>query len=365
MNVQSPGVRPLFETPYERAGVIKPGLPILPHGVERHPVPGGGSRAVPIEKGDEISVLDFQGLQRAELVFFAPNGTSDAGMIGAKGGRDPAGLKRALRSGDGSGDRVLRALDAAGFDIGKADGAILFDEGSRAGEMETFYASCDGLLIVCAPGAPMEPERQDVPTELILYVRRANPGEGKGGMAPPDPLANPLVDMNIQPGNVHTYEVKKGEFIQILDVQGRECSDFQAFSARSVDRGLAREIDPTATRSMTGSLYPKPGLHAKYYDQEMLPLVEVVQDTCGRHDAFALACSAKYYDDIGYPGHVNCSENFNSALSKFNVTGRPGWMAINFFFNTFLDEHGVYSLYIKIQLFHVPKAFSVKILNWI
>jgi aminomethyltransferase len=73
----------------------------------------------------------------------------------------------------------------------------------------------------------------------------------------------------------------------------------------------------------------------------MLPLVEVVQDTCGRHDAFALACSAKYYDDIGYPGHANCSENFNGALSKFGVNGRPGWMAINFFFNTFLDEHGV------------------------
>ena len=80
-----------------------------------------------------------------------------------------------------------------------------------------------------------------------------------------------------------------------------------------------------------------PGLHAKYYDQGMLPLVEVVQDTCGRHDAFALACSAKYYDDIGYPGHSNCSENFNTALSKFNVKERPGWMAINFFFNTNIE----------------------------
>jgi aminomethyltransferase len=90
-----------------------------------------------------------------------------------------------------------------------------------------------------------------------------------------------------------------------------------------------------------GHAYPMPGLHAKYYDQEMLPLVEVVQDTCGRHDAFALACSAKYYDDIGYPGHINCSDNFNKALSKYDITGRPGWMAINFFFNTGIDDHGV------------------------
>jgi hypothetical protein len=47
-------------------------------------VPGGGSRAVRIEKGDEISVLDREGLQSAELVFFTPDGRSDAGMIGAK-----------------------------------------------------------------------------------------------------------------------------------------------------------------------------------------------------------------------------------------------------------------------------------------
>ena len=80
-----------------------------------------------------------------------------------------------------------------------------------------------------------------------------------------------------------------------------------------------------------------PGLHSKYYDQDMEPLVEVVQDTCGRHDAFALACAAKYYDDIGYPGHVNCSENFNSALADKGVTPRAGWMAINFFFNTAID----------------------------
>lgn len=63
--------------------------------------------------------------------------------------------------------------------------------------------------------------------------------------------------------------------------------------------------------------------------------------TCGRHDAFALACSAKYYDDIGHPGHINCSDNFNQALGSFHITGRPGWMAINFFFNTGIGAHGV------------------------
>ncbi|MFQ5565411.1 MAG: aminomethyltransferase, partial [Paracoccaceae bacterium] len=186
------GVRPVFETPYERGGVITPGLPVLPHGVERHPVPGGGSRAVRIDKGDEISVLDREGLQCAELVFFTPDGRSDAGMIGAKGRGSPTGLQAALASGDASGRRVLKALDAAGFDIGRADAARVFGEGSRPGDMATFQAASDGLLIVCAPGGPMAPGEQNPPTEIILYVRRADPGEAKGGLAPPEPLADPL-----------------------------------------------------------------------------------------------------------------------------------------------------------------------------
>ncbi|MEO0992932.1 MAG: DUF1989 domain-containing protein, partial [Pseudomonadota bacterium] len=164
------------------------------------------------------------------------------------------------------------------------------------------------------------------------------PGPGKGGLAPPDPLADPVHDINIQPGDAKAYEVAKGEFIQILDVQGRECSDFQAFSRAALDRGLEREIDPTTTRSLMGSLYPAPGIFSKYWSVDHEPLVEIVQDTCGRHDTFGLACTARYYEDLGYPGHLNCSDNMNADLARYDVRPRGGWPAINFFFNTMLDD---------------------------
>jgi aminomethyltransferase len=329
-------VRPAFETPYERRGVLVPGLPILPHGTERHPIPGGGSRAVRIEAGDEITLLDREGLQPVELVFFAPDGSSDAGMIGLRGRQDFAGLKAALTA-DASGRAVLRALDAAGFDLGRADAARVFAQGSRAGDTVTTHAARDGLLIACAAGGPMQPDAQDAPTEVVLYIRRANPGPEKGGHTPPPPLAEPLADINILPGEAKSYEVRRGQFIQILDVQGRECSDFQAFSLRALDAGLEREIDPTTTRSLTGSLYPAPGIYSKYFSVDHEPLVEIVQDTCGRHDTFGLACTARYYEDLGYPGHVNCSDNINADLARYRVRPRGGWPAINFFFNTMLD----------------------------
>ena len=331
-------VKTRFERPTKLGQAIVPGLPLIPHGVERYVVPGGGSRGIKIDKGDEITVVDREGLQLGEMVFFAPDGSSDAGMIGAKGSGQAEHLINLLNSGDLSGRKVLIALETSGFDIKNGDAIRIFEEGSNSGDNVDFFASSDGLLIVSAPGEKMLPQAQNGSTELIVYVRRSNPGQGKGGLAPPDPLADPILDLNIQPGSATAYEVKKGEYIQVLDVQGRECSDFQAFSLRALDRGLERDIDPTTTRSLMGSLYPTPGIFSKYWTSDQEALIEIVQDTCGRHDTFGLACTARYYEDLGYPGHVNCSDNMNIDLAKFNIKPRGGWPAINFFFNTMLDE---------------------------
>ena len=331
-------VKTRFERPTKLGQAIVPGLPLLPHGVERYVVPGGGSRGIKIDKGDEITVVDREGLQLGEMVFFAPDGSSDAGMIGAKGSGQAEHLINLLNSGDLSGRKVLIALETSGFDIKNGDAIRIFEEGSNSGDNVDFFASSDGLLIVSEPGEKMLPQAQNGSTELIVYVRRSNPGQGKGGLAPPDPLADPILDLNIQPGSATAYEVKKGEYIQVLDVQGRECSDFQAFSLRALDRGLERDIDPTTTRSLMGSLYPTPGIFSKYWTSDQEALIEIVQDTCGRHDTFGLACTARYYEDLGYPGHVNCSDNMNIDLAKFNIKPRGGWPAINFFFNTMLDE---------------------------
>ncbi|MBV5335977.1 DUF1989 domain-containing protein, partial [bacterium] len=89
--------------------------------------------------------------------------------------------------------------------------------------------------------------------------------------------------------------------------------------------GLERGLDSTATRSLMGNAYPQPGLHRKYFDNDLDPLLEMVQDTVGRHDSFALACTKKYYEDMGYFGHISCSENFNASLEEFPVEPRNGW----------------------------------------
>ena len=40
---------------------------------------------------------------------------------------------------------------------------------------------------------------------------------------------------------------------------------------------------------------------------------------------------------MGYPGHVNCTDNFNAEVTPFGIAERKGWEALNFFYNTSLD----------------------------
>ena len=152
----------------------------------------------------------------------------------------------------------------------------------------------------------------------------------------PAPLGRVVAEYRIAAGTAIAYSVQAGQYIQIIDVEGSQCSDFLTFAGV----GWNEEIDGTVTRTLNGLSVPQAGLLGKYFSQTMQPLFEVIQDTCGRHDSFMLACTAKYYEDAGYPGHPSCSENFNRVLQPYGIPDRLGWAAINFFFNTEVDATG-------------------------
>jgi aminomethyltransferase len=320
--------------------IIRPGDLSLPAGIERYSVPGSGAILVEVEAGDTVTVRDAEGGQACELVAFDNEQRADSDILGVPADSDAAGLKALLLAGDESLRSFRRKMERRGLDLAGAKALRIFGARTPSGTEESFAVQRDGALIVAAPGGPMPVDGHDTTTPLTVLLKRSRK-KSLQKFELPDPLADPVADLRIQSSTARAYFVKAGDYIQIIDVDGRQCTDFQCFSARKLDKGRDHPLDVTTTRTLMGSAYPMPGLHSKYYDQDMEPLVEVVQDTCGRHDAFALACAAKYYDDIGYPGHVNCSENFNNALSDKGVSPRAGWMAINFFFNTSIDASGV------------------------
>ena len=325
--------------PPKPSRIIRPGDGFA-SGVERHVVAGAGAILVELNAGDSITVQNAEGGQPCELVALGANGSAEPGLLDVAANSDAAGLKALLTGTDESLRAFRRKIERRNIDLAKARALRIFSAETPAGTQETFVAQREGALVIAAPGGPMSVDAHDTATPLTVTIKRARP-RTLHRFELPDPLADPILDQRIRSATAQSYFVKAGDYIQIIDIDGRQCTDFQCFSARKLDKGKDHPLDVTTTRSLMGSSYPMPGLHSKYYDQDMEPLLEVVQDTCGRHDAFALACAAKYYDDIGYPGHANCSDNFNRALADKGVSPRAGWMAINFFFNTAIDAHGL------------------------
>ena len=327
--------QPLFTS---QPRVRKPGLNVLPANTERYLVKGGGSTALSLAAGDELELVNPEGLQPGEISVFDSNGRSDSGLIGARHDGNSEGLKQIIESGAGSAGLLQAVLADKGISLEQARSTRVFADRSPAGDSVRFTAQQDITCIVAAPGGDMRADRQDTSTDLVAFVHRQPGAERESVIRLPDPLADPLADVRIAARTAYAYEVKAGDYIQIIDVEGRECSDLQCFDAPMLEKGVERCLDATGTRHVVGAAYPAPGLYSKFYDQNFEAMLEVVQDTCGRHDSFGTACTAKYYDDMGYPGHVNCSDNFNQALRPYGVEARKGWMAINLFFNTGIDD---------------------------
>ena len=200
----------------------------------------------------------------------------------------------------------------------------------------------DGFIIFATPGKDMQVDKQDAPTDIEIILERKNKTQNKlESIFYLNLLPIPKDEFLIKDSSAITYEIKKGDYIQIIDLYGRQCSDFMAFDSNALQKGKESSIDTTVSRAIHGGSYPMPGLHAKYYDKNMETLIEVVQDTIGRHDTFGTACTRKSYEDAGYFGHANCSDNFNYALDPYGVEKRLGWAAINLFFNTSIDSNNV------------------------
>jgi aminomethyltransferase len=306
--------------------------------LETHRVQPGSVTALRLQAGDRIDVIDRFGRQPAELTVLSsnPRALADACQDA------PATVLRGLTGGpDEEGyaaQRILTMITTHGVQPAEARATRMFGGHTQPGARASFTAEDAATVLLAAPAAPMrlDSAEPNPPSELWVEVRRGDPHRPEPLELPP-PLAEPILDLRIDASTACDYQVRAGQFIQIIDVEGRQCSDFLAFDARALQDGAEYGLDATTTRTLVGSAYPQPGLYGKFFDPRGRALVEVVRDTVGRHDTFGLACTAKYYADMGYPGHINCTDNFNAALSPYGVGRRAGWPALNLFYNTAFD----------------------------
>jgi aminomethyltransferase len=295
-----------------------------------HFVPGRGARRFTLEPGAGAEIVDLEGLQPAVL-FVADGDGEISGPLDLQ--PEPALSLASFAAEFCDAEACAIVSGALAAEFGRARAYRLFAGAGMAGRRALLETTRPLRCLLLAPGSHMLPQEQSPATMLQLDV-------GAEAREPPPPLAAATLDLRIAAATAGAYRVAAGDYIQIVDIAGKQCSDFIAFDAAALAAGAEWGIDPTVTRTLMGHAMPGPGLHSKYFDGRLQPLLEIVRDTVGRHDAFLLACTSKYYADQGYPGHANCTDNFNRAIAPFGVAPRAGWPALNFFYNTFVQPDG-------------------------
>ncbi len=300
--------------------------------VRRFEVQAGGIEIFSVKSGDLVTIHNLDGGASIFLSSFAGGERNPSG--GALGIEGVEKNNLALDGLDTS--QIDAMINTRSGSAGDIFGYSVFDAESDSGEIYTVKISKDALL-VAAVALPKDYLKLGGGGAFRLdHQPASNPSED---FSLPDPLGKVREEWRINRATAFAYEVKKGEFIQILDVEGQQCSDFMAMRASALDQGIERYIDSTVSRTLARGAYPLPGLHDKFYDQDIRPLLAVRQDTVGRHDTFALACTGYGYEERGFPGHINCSDNISDQFEPFGITRRKAWPAINLFFNSWIDTH--------------------------
>lgn len=140
-------------------------------------------------------------------------------------------------------------------------------------------------------------------------------------------------------GEPFMKEIKKGQMLRILDLEGNQAVDTLFYSARDPQE----RYDANNTIHKQGNIYLTTGTILR--SNESRPMLTIIADTCGRHDTLGGACSAES-NTVRYAlekRHMHsCRDSFLMALSEWDngMDKRDLSSNINFFMNVPVTPEG-------------------------
>ncbi|ABE37186.1 hypothetical protein DR64_8486 [Paraburkholderia xenovorans LB400] len=128
-------------------------------------------------------------------------------------------------------------------------------------------------------------------------------------------MTDPVQTLTVKAGHGRTFEVKAGQRLTIIDVAGQQAADFVAIVASN----HTEKLSPTHTRRQLRTLFFNVG--DALYSSLGRPLLRVVEDTVGVHDANVPACDdTRFTVDFNVTGHRNCLDNMHAGLALYGLS---------------------------------------------
>jgi uncharacterized protein len=142
-------------------------------------------------------------------------------------------------------------------------------------------------------------------------------------------------ELRIPAGTAAGLRVAAGEYVQIVDVEGRGCADFFALAAGNP----AEHLSASHTRVQIDRLFPQVG--QSFFSSLRRPMLQFEEDrTPGVHDMLFAACDPARYAQYHVPGHASCAENFHQALRALGASCPVVPQPVNFFMNVAVGPDG-------------------------
>jgi len=141
-----------------------------------------------------------------------------------------------------------------------------------------------------------------------------------------------MAEVIVPAREARTLEVKKGQTLEIVDLEGQQVGDFTAWLAGDPNEYLS----PSHTISSNGKLVPEVG--DSILSNHRRPLLKVVRDDVGRHDLVVPCCDPERYAiDYDAPDHGSCLLSLQTATEGRDLPLR-GEMCWNVFMNNQVED---------------------------
>ena len=128
--------------------INNPGLRVLPPGVERYFVQGGGLSVIEIAAEDKIEIINDEGKQTCEIIVFNSKGKCELSILNLKENGDANFSKKAIAQDK----KVSKLFKRKNIDLNKAKSSIIFDKDCLAGEKIILTSKDKCTVMIAAPG---------------------------------------------------------------------------------------------------------------------------------------------------------------------------------------------------------------------
>ena len=153
---------------------------------------------------------------------------------------------------------------------------------------------------------------------------------------PKDGVDGPADNQVIPARHGRAVHLKRGRFVELINIFGQQVVDTWAFGAVDPTEWLSMED----TRSKNSSVYARAG--DVLYSDRRRPMLTFVSDTSpGRHDMLLCACNQAIYVELGCEQyHRNCRDNLREALASVGIDRREAPSPLHLFMNVQVGPEG-------------------------